>query len=186
MESHATWEIRSISVSIVDLFPDNVAIDELLQKLHSGEVFTSGNGQSRAIRFDLPDPKTTFFIFPRGKTILLPLLSIETAKLAVKTFLHQLQAVGLKLAHPHMEVEDLVVEGSLGFNLDLSNASKNLTGAAYVPKKHPNMVYKDEKTATIFQFAPSGKFFSKGRINPEELDGIIESLVKKLHPFKIP
>ncbi len=186
MGSQATWAIRSISVSIGGVFAEHVTIEEILQKLNTGEVFTSDNGQSRGIRFDLSVPRATFFIFPRGKTIVLPLLSFDTADLAVKTFLNHLQSVGLQIARPYMDVEDLVGEGNLGFNLDLSEASKNLTGAIYEPKKHPLLIYKYEETGCIFQVDSSGKFFSKGRINPKKLDGIVQSLVKKLHPFKIP
>lgn len=113
--------------------------------------------------FRLKSPKTATLIFSSGKMVCTGAKSEEQAKKAVRTVVQKLRKGGIEIvSEAEIVIQNIVASASLGGNVHLEEAARQLPRSMYEPEQFPGLIHRMPEPKTVILLFASGKLVCTG------------------------
>lgn len=133
--------------------------------------------------FRTTEPETAVLIFRSGNLVCTGAKSVEAAQRALATAFETLSPLGVDVgADPDIVVENMVVGGELGHQLNLNAAAIGfgLTNVEYEPEQFPGLVYRFDASSVAVLLFGSGQIIITGGRSIDEAEDAVKTVHAQL------
>jgi transcription initiation factor TFIID TATA-box-binding protein len=133
--------------------------------------------------YRMKDPKTAILLFHSGKVVCTGGKSMTQVEDSIRTVSQRIQKGHPKiLAHPKIEVQNIVATSNLGSEINLNSIAigLGLDRVEYEPEQFPGLVYRLDKPRVVVLLFGSGKLVCTGARRPSDIQLAVELIRKEL------
>lgn len=138
--------------------------------------------------FLLFKPGLTTVMIPRtGKISIVGAKTIKEVNFALESLLTEFERVGLSVENAEPIVENIVVTGYIGKEIELVEVAValGLEQTEYEPEQFPGVIYRPGETTTVLLFR-TGTFSITGATNYDDVWEIAQNFTQELDNIGIP
>jgi transcription initiation factor TFIID TATA-box-binding protein len=143
-------------------------------------------GQFPGLLYRTENPETTVLIFPSGKMVCTGATSQADAQTAFENVSQQISSLGITThGGPEFSVENLVVSGELGEEVNLNAAAVGfgLGNVEYEPEQFPGLVYRVDDSSAVVMLFGTGRTIVIGGKSLEEAEKAVQTVHTQLGEF---
>jgi transcription initiation factor TFIID TATA-box-binding protein len=133
--------------------------------------------------YRMKEPKTAILLFHSGKVVCTGGKSMTQVEDSIRTVSQRIQKGHPKiLAHPKIEVQNIVATSNLGSEINLNSIAigLGLDRVEYEPEQFPGLVYRLDKPRVVVLLFGSGKLVCTGARRPSDIQLSVELIRKEL------
>jgi transcription initiation factor TFIID TATA-box-binding protein len=133
--------------------------------------------------YRLKDPKTAILLFHSGKVVCTGAKSWAQLEASIRTVAGLLRKNGQKvLAHPKIEVQNIVATSDLGSEINLNSIAitLGLDRVEYEPEQFPGLVCRLSEPRVVVLLFGSGKLVCTGARRPSDVALAVRSITSEL------
>ncbi|MCS4537314.1 MAG: TATA-box-binding protein [Thaumarchaeota archaeon] len=136
--------------------------------------------------FRLKVPKTATLIFSSGKMVCTGAKSSDLASKAVKMVVQKLRKGGIDIVNEaEIVIQNIVASASLGGNVHLEEAARQLPRSMYEPEQFPGLIHRMSEPKTVILLFASGKLVCTGAKKEVEVYQAVNNLHNKLEQMQL-
>lgn len=139
--------------------------------------------QFPGVIFRLKEPKTAILLFHSGKVVCTGGKSMTQVNESIRRVSAMLRKGGQKiLAHPNVEVQNIVATSDLGGEINLNSiaVTLGLDRVEYEPEQFPGLVCRLEEPRVVVLLFGSGKLVCTGARRPSDVSRAVEQITRDL------
>jgi transcription initiation factor TFIID TATA-box-binding protein len=133
--------------------------------------------------YRMKEPKTAILLFHSGKVVCTGGKSMTQVEESIQTVSKLIQKSRQKiLAHPTIEVQNIVATSNLGSEINLNSIAigLGLDRVEYEPEQFPGLVYRLDEPRVVVLLFGSGKLVCTGARRPSDIQLAVELIRKEL------
>lgn len=133
--------------------------------------------------YRLTEPKTAILLFGSGKAVCTGGKSWKQVDYTVRKVAELIRQSGQKVvAHPAIQIQNIVATSNLGSDINLSSVAVTLglERVEYEPEQFPGLVCRLEKPRVVVLLFGSGKLVCTGARRPSDVQLAVEAMANEL------